>query len=70
LAADIVGYSRLVEKDEAVTLTALRKLRAEVRIRLNPNLPFIAHRPEPGFGSHAGMRRGAGGGELTCASAS
>jgi TolB-like protein/class 3 adenylate cyclase len=29
LAADVVGYSRLVEKDEAGTLTALRKLRTE-----------------------------------------
>ncbi|MGH6924600.1 MAG: hypothetical protein ACRED5_12755 [Propylenella sp.] len=28
LAADVVGYSRLVEKDEAGTLAALRKLRA------------------------------------------
>jgi adenylate cyclase len=30
LAADIVGYSRLIERDEAGTLTAIRKLRAEV----------------------------------------
>jgi TolB-like protein/class 3 adenylate cyclase/tetratricopeptide (TPR) repeat protein len=30
LAADVVGYSRLVERDEAATLTALRKLRGEV----------------------------------------
>jgi TolB-like protein/class 3 adenylate cyclase len=30
LAADVVGYSRLVERDEAGTLAALRKLRAEV----------------------------------------
>ena len=30
LAADVVGYSRLVEKDEARTLAAFRKLRAEV----------------------------------------
>ena len=30
LAADVVGYSRLVEKDEAGTLAAIRKLRAEV----------------------------------------
>ena len=30
LAADIVGYSRLVEQDEAGTLAALRKLRADV----------------------------------------
>ena len=30
LATDIVGYSRLVEKDEAGTLAAIRKLRAEV----------------------------------------
>jgi hypothetical protein len=30
LATDIVGYSRLVEKDEASTLAAIRKLRAEV----------------------------------------
>jgi TolB-like protein/class 3 adenylate cyclase len=30
LAADVVGYSRLVEKDEAATLAALRKLRSEV----------------------------------------
>jgi TolB-like protein/class 3 adenylate cyclase len=30
LAADIVGYSRLVETDEAGTLAALRKLRAEM----------------------------------------
>jgi TolB-like protein/class 3 adenylate cyclase/tetratricopeptide (TPR) repeat protein len=30
LAADVVGYSRLVEKDEARTLAAIRKLRAEV----------------------------------------
>lgn len=30
LAADVVGYSRLVEKDEAGTLAALRKLRAEI----------------------------------------
>ena len=30
LAADIVGYSRLVERDEAGTLAAIRKLRAEV----------------------------------------
>lgn len=28
LAADVVGYSRLVERDEAATLTALRELRA------------------------------------------
>jgi TolB-like protein/class 3 adenylate cyclase len=30
LAADIVGYSRLVEKDERGTLAAIRKLRTEV----------------------------------------
>ena len=30
LAADVVGYSRLVEKDEARTLAAIRQLRAEV----------------------------------------
>jgi TolB-like protein/class 3 adenylate cyclase/Flp pilus assembly protein TadD len=30
LAADVVGYSRLVEKDEAATLAAIRKLRADV----------------------------------------
>jgi TolB-like protein/class 3 adenylate cyclase len=30
LAADVVGYSRLVEKDEAGTLSAIRRLRAEV----------------------------------------
>src|SRR5262250_3365232 len=30
LAADVVGYSRLVEKDEAGTLATVRKLRAEV----------------------------------------
>lgn len=30
LAADVVGYSRLVEKDEAGTFAALRKLRGEV----------------------------------------
>ena len=30
LAADVVGYSRLVEKDEAGTLAAIRKLRAEI----------------------------------------
>ena len=30
LAADVVGYSRLVEQDEAGTLAAIRKLRAEV----------------------------------------
>jgi TolB-like protein/class 3 adenylate cyclase/Flp pilus assembly protein TadD len=30
LAADVVGYSRLVEQDEAGTLAALKKLRAEV----------------------------------------
>jgi TolB-like protein/class 3 adenylate cyclase/rhodanese-related sulfurtransferase/Flp pilus assembly protein TadD len=30
LAADIVGYSRLVEQDEADTLAAIRQLRAEV----------------------------------------
>ena len=30
LTADVVGYSRLVEKDETGTLTAFRKLRAEV----------------------------------------
>ena len=29
LAADIVGYSRLVERDEAATLAAIRSLRAE-----------------------------------------
>ena len=27
LAADIVGYSRLVEKDEAATLAAIKRLR-------------------------------------------
>ena len=30
LAADIVGYSRLVERDEAGTLAAIRALRREV----------------------------------------
>ena len=30
LAADVVGYSRLVEQDEAATLAALRELRREV----------------------------------------
>ena len=30
LAIDVVGYSRLVEEDEAGTLAALRKLHAEV----------------------------------------
>jgi TolB-like protein/class 3 adenylate cyclase/cytochrome c-type biogenesis protein CcmH/NrfG len=30
LAADVVGYSRLVEKDEAGTLASVRKLRSEV----------------------------------------
>jgi TolB-like protein/class 3 adenylate cyclase len=30
LAADVVGYSRLVEQDEAETLAAIRKLRAEI----------------------------------------
>ena len=30
LAADVVGYSRLIENDEASTLAAIRKLRAEV----------------------------------------
>ena len=30
LAADIVGYSRLVEKDETATLVAIRRLRREV----------------------------------------
>ena len=30
LAADVVGYSRLIEKDEARTLAALRKLRVSV----------------------------------------
>ena len=30
LAADVVGYSRLVEQDEAGTLAALRTLRREV----------------------------------------
>jgi TolB-like protein len=30
LAADVVGYSRLVEQDEAGTLTALRTLRCEI----------------------------------------
>ena len=29
LAADVVGYSRLVEQDEAGTLAALRELRRE-----------------------------------------
>ena len=29
LAADIVGYSRLIEEDEAATLTAIRTLRHE-----------------------------------------
>lgn len=33
LAADIVAYSRLIEKDEARTLTAIRAIRSEV---LNP----------------------------------
>jgi adenylate cyclase len=30
LVADVVGYSRLVEKDEAATLAAIRRLRAEI----------------------------------------
>jgi adenylate cyclase len=30
LAADIVGYSRLIEQDEAATLEAIRDLRREV----------------------------------------
>jgi class 3 adenylate cyclase len=30
LAADVVGYSRLMERDEAGTLAALKALRAEV----------------------------------------
>ena len=30
LAADVVGYSRLMEQDEAGTLTALRRRRKEV----------------------------------------
>ena len=30
LAADVVGYSRLIEQDEAATLAAIRALRAEV----------------------------------------
>jgi class 3 adenylate cyclase len=30
MAADIVGYSRLIEADEAFTLTAVRRLRSEV----------------------------------------
>ncbi len=30
LAADVVGYSRLMGQDEAGTLEALRKLRAEL----------------------------------------
>ena len=30
LAADVVGYSRLVEQDEAETLSALKALRREV----------------------------------------
>jgi len=30
LAADVVGYSKLMGKDEAGTLTAVRKLRSEV----------------------------------------
>jgi class 3 adenylate cyclase len=30
LAADVVGYSRLIEQDETATLAALRKLRQEV----------------------------------------
>src|SRR5687768_4762017 len=35
LAADVVGYSRLVELDEGATLAGIRKLRSEV---LNPLL--------------------------------
>jgi class 3 adenylate cyclase len=35
LAADVVGYSRLVEQDEAATLAAIKALRAEV---INPLL--------------------------------
>ena len=30
MAADIVGYSRLIETDEAGTLAAMRQLRADV----------------------------------------
>ncbi len=35
MAADIVGYSRLIDVDEAATLTAIKTLRAEV---VNPIL--------------------------------
>ena len=37
LAADIVGYSRLVERDEAKTLAAIRSLRAEASIPCWPS---------------------------------
>ena len=31
LAADIVGYSRMIEREEARTLAAIRAIRSEVR---------------------------------------
>ena len=38
LAADVVGYSRLMERDEAGTLAALKSRRAEI---LQPSFPSI-----------------------------
>ncbi|RWK38345.1 hypothetical protein [Mesorhizobium sp.] len=46
MAADIVGYSRLIESNEAATLATIKALRAEV---IDPLLAEHKGRVAPGF---------------------
>jgi adenylate cyclase len=55
MAADVVGYSRLIEGDEAGTLMALRELRQEV---LNPLLIGHHGRVVKTMGAGSGRERG------------
>ncbi len=50
LAADVVGYSRLMGEDEAGTLTALKALRKE------PFAPTVAPNSFIRCGPHPGLR--------------
>ena len=42
LAADMVGYSRLIEADEAGTLATVKAHRAELRDRMRPGHRLVA----------------------------
>jgi hypothetical protein len=58
LAADVVGYSRMMGEDEAGTAKAVREHREAAHpITLNANYGFPQPRPPPSRSSMTGLRR-------------